>query len=129
MRFIFQPAEEIMKGAKFMIKRGCLKGVSQVWGFHNRATDPKNELLSTPGPFLAGSGKVSITASVVDDFRRWSALADFCGCPNNKVIYGKIKEALGSGESVHFKYAEKETAFVYLCRVSSTLGNFVKPIY
>ena len=34
VRFIFQPAEEGLGGARYMIKDGCLKGVDEIYGLH-----------------------------------------------------------------------------------------------
>jgi amidohydrolase len=35
VRLLFQPAEETVTGAKFMVEKGCLEGVDEVYGFHN----------------------------------------------------------------------------------------------
>ena len=34
VRFIFQPAEEGLGGAKYMIEDGCLNGVDEIYGLH-----------------------------------------------------------------------------------------------
>ena len=49
-----------MKGAKYMIQKGSLDSIIQVWGFHNRATEPKGGLYVRSGEFLAGSERVSL---------------------------------------------------------------------
>lgn len=40
VRFIFQPEEEVITGAKKMIEKGCLKNVKEIWGLHNIPWDP-----------------------------------------------------------------------------------------
>lgn len=52
-RFLFQPAEEKFGGAKFMVKEGCLEGVSEVWGLHNLPLDPPGQILVKSGPIMA----------------------------------------------------------------------------
>ena len=49
-----------MQGAKYMISKGCLENISQVWSFHNRATEPKEGLYVRSGEFLAGSSRVNL---------------------------------------------------------------------
>jgi len=54
IRYIFQPAEEIVRGATFMINEGCLDNCSEVYGIH---VDPRKnigELLLKPGEMMAG---------------------------------------------------------------------------
>ncbi len=40
LRFIFQPAEEIISGAKIIIENGGMEGVAEIYGFH---VDPDTE--------------------------------------------------------------------------------------
>ena len=55
VRFCFQPAEEILAGAKAMIDDGALDGVDRVLGGHLLASAPVGTVLNVPGPFLAGA--------------------------------------------------------------------------
>lgn len=52
-RFLFQPAEESIGGAKVMVEQGCLNGVSEVWGLHNIPWDPIGQVYVKSGPFFA----------------------------------------------------------------------------
>ena len=44
VRLLFQPAEETVTGAKFMVEKGCLEGVDEVYGFHQWPTAPLGQL-------------------------------------------------------------------------------------
>ena len=55
VRFCFQPAEEILAGAKAMIDDGALDGVDRVLGGHVLASASVGTVLNVPGPFLAGA--------------------------------------------------------------------------
>lgn len=57
IRFIFQPAEELNKGAKALIKEGVLKGVDAVIGFHNKPELPVGTIGIKSGPLMAAVGK------------------------------------------------------------------------
>lgn len=52
-RFLFQPAEESIGGAKVMVAQGCLDGVHEVWGLHNIPWDPIGQVYVKGGPFFA----------------------------------------------------------------------------
>ena len=52
-RFLFQPAEEKIGGAKVMIEEGCLENVTEVWGLHNIPWDPIGQVYVKSGPFFA----------------------------------------------------------------------------
>ncbi|MCA1927958.1 MAG: M20 family metallopeptidase [Calditerrivibrio sp.] len=61
LRYIFQPAEEIISGANFMIKNGCMKGVKKIYALH---VDPEVEFGTIglkDGPIMAGSKHFKIT--------------------------------------------------------------------
>jgi len=53
IRFIFQPAEEGLNGARKMIEEGALKGVDSIFGLHVWANLPTGTIAITPGPVLA----------------------------------------------------------------------------
>jgi len=53
VRFLFQPAEEGLNGAVQMIKAGCLKGVSEIYGLHNLTTFKLGEIGVIPGTIMA----------------------------------------------------------------------------
>ncbi|MGA1861312.1 M20 family metallopeptidase [Deferribacter thermophilus] len=60
IRYIFQPAEEIISGAKLIIQEGGLDGVSEIYGIH---VDPEIELGAygiKPGELMAGSNHFHI---------------------------------------------------------------------
>lgn len=54
IRYIFQPAEEIVRGAEVMIAAGCLHGCSEVYGLHVDPRLPIGEVLLKPGELMAG---------------------------------------------------------------------------
>ena len=55
IRYVFQPAEEIGSGALFMMKEGCLKNCSEVYGVHVDPHQKLGEILLKPGEFMAGA--------------------------------------------------------------------------
>lgn len=62
-RFIFQPAEERVSGAEFIIKHGGMENVTEVYGLH---VDPElylGEIYAEKGPIMAGARHFSITIS------------------------------------------------------------------
>lgn len=63
LRYIFQPAEEIISGANFMIKNGCMEGVKKIYALH---VDPEVDFGTIglkDGPIMAGSKHFKITFS------------------------------------------------------------------
>lgn len=60
-RFIFQPGEETLQGAKMLIKSGCLDQVDEIYGFHNMNNADKGTLLVKEGPILSGALEIGIT--------------------------------------------------------------------
>jgi len=55
IRYIFQPAEEVVSGALFMMKEGCLDGCTEVYGIHVDPHQKLGEMLLKPGEFMAGA--------------------------------------------------------------------------
>ncbi|KAL5723549.1 IAA-amino acid hydrolase ILR1-like 1 [Ranunculus cassubicifolius] len=53
---IFQPAEELGKGAKKMIEEGVLQNVEAIFAIHTAYTWPVGVVAAKPGEFLAGCG-------------------------------------------------------------------------
>ncbi|OQS06257.1 amidohydrolase family protein [Thraustotheca clavata] len=60
VRLLFQPAEEGGFGAVKMIEDGCLKGVDEIYGYHNDS-DPFGSIVVKSGPFMAHSCRFYIT--------------------------------------------------------------------
>jgi len=54
IRFCFQPAEEVLTGARRMIADGVMDGVDAVLGAHLLSPIPFGTISMAPGPFLAG---------------------------------------------------------------------------
>jgi amidohydrolase len=55
LRFIFQPAEEVVSGARFMIENGCMDDVAEIYGLH---VDPElymGEIYIEPVSVMAGA--------------------------------------------------------------------------
>ena len=55
VRFIFQPAEEGLGGARYMIKDGCLKGVDEIYGLHLWNYQRYGEVGVKTGPVMASA--------------------------------------------------------------------------
>ncbi|WP_251861412.1 M20 family metallopeptidase [Clostridium sp. Marseille-Q2269] len=55
VRLIFQPAEEVAKGAKMMIKEGALDGVDGVFGMHVWSDIEVGSVCVQPGPLMASA--------------------------------------------------------------------------
>ena len=53
VRFLFQPAEEGLLGAKQMIEGGCLENVDEIYGLHNVTTFNVGEIGVIPGTIMA----------------------------------------------------------------------------
>lgn len=58
---IFQPAEEGGHGAKKMIEDGALKGVDQIFGWHNWPAIDFGKMLCPDGIVMCGNGTFTIT--------------------------------------------------------------------
>jgi len=61
IRYIFQPAEEIVSGAKFMIEKGCLDGVDCIFAAHAENEIAMGKLGVKSGPCMAGSHHIALT--------------------------------------------------------------------
>ncbi|MEE4255338.1 MAG: amidohydrolase [Desulfuromusa sp.] len=55
VRYLFQPAEEIVRGAQFMLDEGCLDGCAEVYGIHVDPHQKVGDILLKPGEFMAGA--------------------------------------------------------------------------
>ncbi|WP_314064147.1 amidohydrolase [uncultured Vagococcus sp.] len=60
IRLIFQPAEEVAKGAKLMIEQGALESVDNVFGIHIWSGVPVGQVCCYPGPSFAAADIVKI---------------------------------------------------------------------
>jgi amidohydrolase len=60
IRYIFQPAEELVRGALFMMKEGCLEGCSEIYGIHVDPYQKLGSILLKSGEFMAGAGMFDI---------------------------------------------------------------------
>lgn len=60
VRFIFQPAEEIGKGAKLAIKQGALENVDSIFGIHIVAQMPVGIIGGNEGPLTAATDQFKI---------------------------------------------------------------------
>lgn len=54
IRYIFQPAEEIVRGAEYMIGEGCLDNCSEIYGMHVDPRQKPGEILLKAGELMAG---------------------------------------------------------------------------
>lgn len=61
VKFLFQPAEEGLGGAREMIKDGCLDGVDAVYGCHLWTYDDVGVVGVQSGPVMAASDRFEIT--------------------------------------------------------------------
>ncbi|MBE6067467.1 MAG: amidohydrolase [Clostridium lundense] len=61
VRLIFQPAEEVAKGAKMMIEAGALDGVSGVFGMHVWSDIECGSVCVQPGPLMASADLFTIS--------------------------------------------------------------------
>ena len=63
VRFIFQPAEEGLGGAKYMIEDGCLDKVDEIYGLHLWNYQPYGEVGIKDGPVMASADLFDIEVS------------------------------------------------------------------
>lgn len=61
VRFIFQPAEEVGKGAALAIEQGCLENVDGIFGVHIGAMKPCGQISSSEGPHHAATDRFVAT--------------------------------------------------------------------
>jgi amidohydrolase len=63
VRYLFQPAEEIIRGAVFMLNEGCLDGCAEVYGVHVDPHQKLGDILLKSGEFMAGAVMFNIRFS------------------------------------------------------------------
>ena len=61
VKFIFQPAEEGLGGARFMIEDGALENVDEIYGLHLWNYQPFGTIGIQSGPVMAAADKFTIT--------------------------------------------------------------------
>lgn len=61
VRFIFQPAEEVGKGAALAIEQGCLEGVDGIFGVHIGSMKECGMITSSAGPHHAATDRFVAT--------------------------------------------------------------------
>ena len=61
MRLIFQPGEEVGKGAKAVIEQGGMEGVDMVFGMHNMPSLPAGTVAGSVGPVFSAADYFKIT--------------------------------------------------------------------
>ncbi len=61
VRFIFQPAEEVAKGAKLAVAQGAIEGADAIFGIHVSVMTPVGRLQSCPGPICAATDIYKVT--------------------------------------------------------------------
>lgn len=60
VRFIFQPAEEILSGAKAMIAEGIMNGVDEIYGLHNLPSLPAGKIGVKSGVLMGSIDRIEI---------------------------------------------------------------------
>lgn len=61
VRLIFQPGEEVGKGAKAVIEQGGMEGVDMVFGMHNMPSLPAGTVAGSVGPVFSAADFFKIT--------------------------------------------------------------------
>lgn len=61
VRFIFQPAEEITEGAKWICDKGALEGITAIFGMHNKPELPVGTVGIKNGPLMASVDQFKVT--------------------------------------------------------------------
>ena len=61
VRLIFQPGEEVGKGAKAVIEQGGMEGVDMVFGMHNMPSLPAGTVAGSKGPVFSAADYFKIT--------------------------------------------------------------------
>lgn len=61
VRFIFQPAEEVAQGAKYVVEKGALEGVKAIFGMHNKPELPVGTIGIKSGGLMASVDKFNLT--------------------------------------------------------------------
>jgi amidohydrolase len=57
---IFQPGEEGAHGAKRLVEAGALKGITEIYGWHNWPDFPLGSAACPDGPVMAGNGTFTV---------------------------------------------------------------------
>ncbi|MDF2726155.1 MAG: amidohydrolase, partial [Paenibacillus sp.] len=60
VRFLFQPAEELLAGAKAMIKQEAMNGVDEIYGFHNLPSLPAGTIGLKSGVLMGAIDRLEI---------------------------------------------------------------------
>ncbi len=60
VRFVFQPAEETVNGAREMIDSGAVDGVDMIFGIHVWIDEPSGVFAVNSGPIMAGSDEMNM---------------------------------------------------------------------
>lgn len=60
VRFLFQPAEEIAKGARIVSEQGVLEGVDSVFGIHIWTVDEVGQISCQVGPSFASTDRFTV---------------------------------------------------------------------
>lgn len=63
VRFIFQPAEETLTGARGMLEEGVLRDVDEIYGLHTWPTLPAGKLAGKAGPLHAATDRMEVVIS------------------------------------------------------------------
>ncbi len=61
IKLLFQPAEEVGKGAAAMIEDGALDGVDTIFGYHNRPGFALGHVIAKAGPAMGGNTLYEVT--------------------------------------------------------------------
>lgn len=61
VRFLFQSAEEINRGARLMIEQGVLNGVDEIYGLHNLPTLAAGKAATRYGSLMGSVDRIEIT--------------------------------------------------------------------
>lgn len=61
IKLLFQPAEEVGKGAAQMIEEGALDEIDTIFGFHNRPGYPLGHVITKAGPAMGGNTLYEVT--------------------------------------------------------------------
>jgi len=76
VRFIFQPAEEVAQGAKYLVEQGVLEGVDAIFGMHNKPDLPVGTIGVKSEGLMASVDKFEIT---------FKGIGGHAGIPHNAI--------------------------------------------
>ncbi|WP_144510637.1 amidohydrolase [Bacillus sp. FJAT-22090] len=60
VRFLFQPAEEVARGAQALVDQGAMDGVDNVFGIHIWSQMPTHKVACSPGPSFAAADIIKV---------------------------------------------------------------------